>query len=150
MANSNAARYAEIAAGVVAMFGGALDSGSEPVEYARLRKLVSVVGYGYGQSLPLEWHLIRTIMDEHHMMTCDYLLYYPGRGVNGDIDGLAEIYNPEGSDYLSGDYPYVILEYSRFGWGTVDLTTPRGTYHFPSVHADDVIQPGYLTTRIYR
>jgi hypothetical protein len=102
--------------------------------------------YGGGN---LEWYPIKAVVGDTDQMTVTYLLVFPGHGINGDIEGVAQLYNPPNT-WTARNYKEYILEFSRLGWDAVTLTVDGKTFEFPQVMADDIVSPGYLTIRLRR
>lgn len=145
MANSD---WSLLLFGTIAAFRG---TNPEPEVYRGIRGQITVTSDAFGTVRELEWHCYRSILDEHGQMSVTYLLFYPGRSTQGDIEAVFEIYNPEGTSFNLGDYSQVVVEYARFGSGEQRVVLPGGrTFVLPRSYSDNTIVPGYFTSRVNR
>lgn len=122
-----------------------------PIRKAREKIAVWVDNYGGGMA---EWYPIRSLYsgpDADHGDTDQYIVTYaliaPGRGFNGDIEAIAEIYNPEFT-WHNQSYTEMIVELARFTWAAMTVTVGGKRFDFSRVNSDDLIVPGYVTFRI--
>jgi len=132
------------------------DSVDDPYDFVLEELTIVADDYYRGGKCELEIHRVRTLYSEFldgDMMTADYVCVAPGQGVKGDIEGILEIYNPENTSWRAGDYDYVVVEYSRFGWGEqeiiIDKEVGMDVFHFGVVDSSGTIEAGYLTYHYY-
>ena len=120
----------------------------EPEDYKAIRNSITVRVY---VSLLDQWETLRWIpflsvkSDDMDMLTVSYACVRPGKGINGDIEGWAQIANSADSNYSKRDYDKLGIEYTRMGWDKQEFILPWETLDIPGATADGVATPGYLT-----
>lgn len=125
---------------------GLVGQRNEPDSFRQARSKVKVYSTNYGGGY-LEWYPTLSVYSENDQLTVSYLLIFPGRGMQGDIEGFAQIYNPEGT-WRNQSYKELIFEVARFGWCPETVTVNNQTFNFPRVTQDNLVSGGYLTFRV--
>ena len=127
--------------------GSQFFSADEPALFKKVREKVSIWSSSYGGAF-LNWEKIRSVVGDTDQMTVTYLLVSPDHGMLQDIEGIAQIYNPENT-WKRQNFDELIIEIGRLGWDEQIIETHNGRrWLFPKVNADNIEQLGYLTFRI--
>lgn len=130
----------------IALAGVAIIKGTEPASFAKVRSRIAVYSPSYGGGY-LEWYKLLAIVGDTDQMTVTYALPFAGRGMEGDIEAFAQIYNPENT-WRRQSFHEVIIEITRMGWNGLDIKADGQRYIFPSVFSDGVVTEGYVTFRM--
>ena len=132
---------------------GELPTATEPDLFKTVRARVKIWATSYGGGY-LEWYPIKKVYSENDQMTVTYALIFPGRGLEGDIEAFAQIYNPgkdenPSNSWANQTFSELVFEIARFGWAEMTILVDSNSIGvFPQVSQDGVIAPGYVTVRL--
>ena len=100
----------------------------------------------------LEWYLVRMMPSSEPLdqLTCMYFLIFPGRGWEGDVQGIMEIYNREEDKWSKPEtVKKMVCEYTRLTWSEQQIRLSDGRiFKIPQVMIDEEVIEGYVTFRI--
>ena len=124
----------------------------EPNKHKQAREQITVKSSSYDPNETLEWYLIRVSPSGPplDMVTCTYVLLYPGKGIQGDIDAFIEIFNPANTNWSEQEtIGEMMIEYARFGFAEQKIELRDGrVFPFQEVTDENVTYIGYITFRV--
>jgi len=123
----------------------------EPQKHRQAREQILFKSWSYGEA-ECEVYLVRTAKSAPPLdqFTCFYLVIYPSRGFEGDIDGILEVYNPEDTKWSEQEtVTEMVCEYGRFGAKRQEVILADGRrFDMHDVTEEDIIHGGYIMWRV--
>ncbi len=93
----------------------------------------------------LGWYSLRnSSSNDYYQKSMEFLLFWEGRGVDGEWEAVCCIYNVPNS---TSEF---VVEFSKFTWGSMEIRLDGVVMaEFPQVEADDMPSLAYVTFRVY-
>ena len=126
---------------------------AEPDKHRQAREQIKIKEFHEAWGTEhLEWYLVRIMPSSEPLdqLTCMYFLIFPGRGWEGDVQGIMEIYNREEDKWSEPEtIKKMVCEYTRLTWSEQQIRLSDGRiFEMPRVTADEETAKGYATFRV--